>query len=121
MSAFSSLAEMLQELVGKELTSAKCVEDYIQLCFADLRLSVYNYSEVIHENSRRVVPGDPTFEHELLRCIGHTIASVDFVNGDQLILVFNNLITLKVSLQDQDYRGPEALQFEDGSGKFWVA
>ena len=55
------------------------------------------------------------FRHE-----GQVTEIVSVTIGDSVMIGFSGSAILRISLRDDDYLGPEALQFGGGSGPLWV-
>jgi len=116
-----NLASALQTLIGKPLTSAEFVHDYFQLRFPDEYLLAYNHAVLKHANHKTSLTDPTTFFQELSTCVGRLVVQTQALEGEHVTIAFDNSSSLQISLRDEDYRSPEAIQFRDASGLLWVA
>jgi len=64
--------------------------------------------------------GQPGYRDALCKQIGCRVDHTD-VDDQQVSIVFENGATVSISLRDNDYRGPEALEFWlDRKDRIWV-
>ena len=112
------LSEALQDLKGVRLYSVEFVMDYVQLHFGGPTLTAYTHPS-LKVNGRTITWDVPGFKDSLCSLIGVPITEVHIVK-EELRLDFEKDVTLAVSLRDEDYSGPEALQFVSDSGPSWI-
>jgi hypothetical protein len=110
----------MQELVGQELASVEFVQDYVQLHFDGPTISAYTQPSVRLKSSEVLSWGEPGFRDALCAEIASLVRSVE-VRPEQVSIVFETGDQVWISLRDQDYRGPEALQFMIADDRVWVA
>jgi len=114
-----TLAEALEKLVGRELSSVTFVRDYVQLAFDGAGLSAYTTLTFTYDRES-LSSGQPGYRDSLCRQIGCRVARAE-VDNQNVSVVFENGAIVAVSLRDDDYRGPEALQFSlDIKDRTWV-
>lgn len=114
-----TLAEALGRLSGKQLSSVEFVQDYVQLRFDGPCLTAY-IAPVVESEGKRFGSDVPGYRDQLCRRIGSTIVSAAVREGMAASLHFSDGASITISLRDEDYKGPEALQFVDEAGR-WVA
>jgi hypothetical protein len=103
------------ELVGRKPTSVTFVWDYIQFqfdgpCLTAITLPVFRTATSV------LLPGSAGWRDGLCSAIGVEVAS-SRIADDELRIEFVNSSGITVSLADEDYTGPEAINYEalDGS------
>jgi|SRR5579862_2121774 len=104
-----TLAGVLGKLVGRELSSVTFVRDLIQLAFDGAGLNAYTLPTVTC-GSERLTVKQPGYRDCLCEQIGHRVQRTE-VDGQCVSIVFENGPVVSISLRDDDYRGPEALEF----------
>jgi hypothetical protein len=112
------LKAALAELVGRDLTSVEFVLDYIQLHFEKPCLTALNLPSV-RGSGWEVKFGEHGYRDRLCEQIGARVEAVD-ANEVEAILRFADGNAIVISLRDEDYRGPEAINFTNGDGTWWV-
>ena len=90
-----------------------------KLRFDGPTLTAYTRPHLMTEN-KTIFWGDPNYWNVLRALIDVQVENAGVCEGKELRLNFQNGTAIKISLADKDYRGPEALQFENGSGSVWV-
>lgn len=86
---------VLSELIGCTVSKAELVHDYLQMTFSDKStLNVYN---------RYIYDGDVT------GLVGKTLLSIAEQEGELALRFFE--CDLRIGLADEDYSGPEAIEF----------
>ena len=66
---------------------------------------------VVEVNGRRSDPNTTGYRDDLCERIGRSVVSVGMRGNEGVSLRFDDGAMIAVSLRDEDYRGPEALQF----------
>lgn len=91
----------LQRLVGQTVINGEANEGAMGLVLSDAVLAVYN-------------PASGATPSE---CVGSAITSVQLIERESFTLSFSNGKALRISLEDDDYAGPEAfsVRFKDGT------
>jgi hypothetical protein len=115
----SSDSEFLDVLKGSVLASVEFVRDYAQLRFDGPCLTVY-YMPHVQSGGVDLAWGQKGYCDALCACIGHKVEDTK-VTDEEIIVVINQTV-LRIGLLDNEYggRGPEAIMFENESGKIWV-
>lgn len=92
------------------------VRDYIQLRFDGPCLTAYTLPCVVLA-TRKILSGDERYRDSLCERIGVPVLNVEVAKGSDLSIFFEDGAVFKISLRDEDYAGPEAVQLvrEDGS------
>lgn len=113
-----TLANALGELVGHVLSSVEFVEDYVQLRFDGPCLTAYT-APIVTWGSESLSLGQPGYRDALCRQIGCRVERAE-VDDQQVSIVFESGAAVSISLREDDYRGPEALQFSLDADRIWV-
>jgi len=98
---------LLDQIHGEQLSSVEFVQDYFQLRFDGPTINVYNPTSV-KSGDRCVMSGDDQFRNMLCEQITKIVKNVEIVEKDALTIDFKDDSQIKMSLKDEDYRGPEA-------------
>jgi hypothetical protein len=110
----------MRELINHPLSSVEFVQEYVQLRFDGPTLTAYTPPTVGLASSGVLAWAQAGYRDALCDLIGSVVRSVE-VQPDAVRLGFESGSAICVSLKDDDYRGPEALQFSLETGKTWVA
>ena len=113
-----SLAYGLSVLVGRTLSSVEFVQDYLQLRFDGPYLTAYTLP-TITAGPVKLNWAQPGYRDGLCTQIGHQITQAG-IEGEDLLISFDNDAVVGISFREDDYQGPEALEFVSDDGK-WVA
>jgi hypothetical protein len=114
-----TLAEGLGTLVGHALSSVEFVADYVQLWFDGPCLTAYTQPVVTWE-SEGISSGQCGYRDILCAQIGCRVERTE-VDKQRVSIIFESGAVVSISLRDDDYRGPEALQFWlDKKDPIWV-
>ncbi len=107
-----SLADALGKLAGRELSSVTFVRDYIQLAFDGPGMNAYTMPTVTC-GAESFTLGQAGYRDSLCRQIGCRVKRAE-VDERQVSITFESGAVVSISLCDDDYRGPEALEFSLG-------
>jgi len=116
---YPTLSEAIQRIVGKPLLSVNFVEDYVQFVWEGSFFTAYTMPKVVQDGIEYGCER-PEYRDAIYSLEGRVLGSVDVFPGDRVELNFTNSVLVKVSLQDADYVGPEAIQFGGEDGPLWV-
>jgi hypothetical protein len=108
-----SFSNALQFLIGEYLSSVEFVMDYVQLRFSGPCLTVYAIVQRVTKDGLTKTWGEPGYRDALCSIITHTLKQAHVETGQQLSLIFDDGSVWSVSLRDEDYRGPEAIYYND--------
>lgn len=90
-------------LIGKTVEKAETVHDYAQIYFTDGGiLSIYNHFVVLNDKTRG-----------LLALNGLKVTGTGN-NADGFAIFFEQNVAVRVGLSNEDYSGPEAMQYSNG-------
>jgi hypothetical protein len=103
-----TLADALEELIGRQLSSVTFVMDYVQLSFDGPCLTAYTMPTVT-SGSQSFSLGYPGYRDALCARIACRVERT-LVDDQRVSIIFEGA-SISVSLRDEDYLGPEALQF----------
>ncbi|HXN46662.1 MAG TPA: hypothetical protein VN893_08470 [Bryobacteraceae bacterium] len=115
-----TLADAMHELIDRPLASVEFVRDYIQLHFDGPTLTAYTPPTFRSASSEVLAWAQAGYRDALCDLIGSVVHCIE-VQPDAVCLKFEGGSAVCVSLRDDDYRGPEALQFLTEAGQTWVA
>lgn len=108
--------ELQSALVGKQLTGVVFVHDYVQLLFDesepydDVILNIYSKSWITNKNGE-FSSDRAGYRDSLCALIGGSVASLDGSLNEQFSIALDTGNSLTISLQEQDFTGPEAAYF----------
>ena len=114
-----TLADALTQLVGHALSSVEFVADYVQLHFDGPTLTAYT-PPTVNSGAESKVWGESGYRDALCSQIGCRVERIAVDQGQQVSIVFESRATVLISLRDDDYCGPEALQFSLDKDRIWV-
>ena len=120
MDELKTLDEALKQLIGEQLSSVEFVQDYLQLRFDGPCLTVYGRVHHVCSNQNSILWGQPGYRDALCGLIAHQIRKTEVLSDEKISLTFDNEAVWSLSLREDDYCGPEALMYVDGSDKIWV-
>jgi hypothetical protein len=118
--ALQTLAGALRRLEGKPPSSVEFVQDYVQLRFDGPTLSAYNPLSIEVKESI-VKCGDRCYHDFLCAQINHRVEETRVIEDKEVSLRFENGAILRISLREEDCRGPEALEFVSSPDHIWIA
>jgi hypothetical protein len=104
-----TLAEALGKLAGRALSSVEFGTDSVLLCFDGPCMTAYT-PPTFAWGSESLSSGQPGYREGLCKQIGCRVKRSE-VENQRVSIVFESGATVSISLRDDDYRGPEALQF----------
>ena len=114
-------SEDFKELVGNTLSGITFVMDYLQLQFnPPPTLNVYTPISV-QVGTARASFGEAPFANLALSQIGKEVKSVVFSLHDAMTISFVDGSAFVISLKEQDYDGPEAINYFGPGNEFVVA
>ena len=113
--------DYFSRIVGEQLSAVSFVMDYLQLQFDAYFLTVLtSLTVVVDQTSHR--PGDLNYRNTLCERITHKVEHVA-LTGEYLRVGFDDNAVFEISLKEEDYVGPEAINFqfpENGVMQFLV-
>jgi hypothetical protein len=116
-----TLAEALERIVGTSLRSVAFVADYVQFDFDGPGLTAYTLPTV-SLGSEHLKSEQPGYRDALCRRIGSRVERIE-ADDQHVSVIFEGEAAISISLLDEDYTGPEALQFllnQDRPERIWV-
>jgi hypothetical protein len=113
-----TLTDALGELVRHALSSVTFVADYVQLGFDGPGMNAYT-TPIVTCGSESLSLGQPGYRDSLCGQIGCIVERSE-VDDQRVSIVFENGAVISISLRDDDYRGPEALEFSLDKDRIWV-
>lgn len=111
--------EVLQEIVGRQLSSVEFVQDYVQLRFDGPTLTAVT-QPVVEVGGEAFRWNDRGFRDELCARITKKVVSARVLPEDSVRITFGDGAVVKVSLHKDDYRAAEAVKFDVTPATWWV-
>jgi hypothetical protein len=108
----------LQRLKGHRVSSVDFVEDYVQVHFDNACLTAYTLPRITLGDVQ-MEDRSSAYREALYRFEGSELLHANVEVGKEIIMNFSEGC-LNISLRDEDYQGPEALQLKDADGRLWV-
>jgi hypothetical protein len=102
-------------LVGEQLSAVGFVMDYLQLQFDPYLLTVLT-SLVVHAKGQSYRLGDLAYRDALCERIARRVDDVS-LERDRLSIGFDDGAAFDISLKEEDYVGPEAVNFQFPEGE----
>jgi len=116
-----TLAQALENIVGCTLSSVTFVADYVQFAFDGPVLTAYTLP-VVSFGPKHFEPMQPGYRDSLCQQIGCRVERIE-VDDQHVGVILDGAAAISISLLDEDYAGPEALQFllnENRPERIWV-
>ena len=110
--------QVLQAIVGKQLSSVEFVQDYVQLRFDGPTLTAVT-PPTIEIGDGAFLWNEPGFRDEICKRITRKVVAARIVPGDSVQIELDDATIVKVSLKTEDYRAAEAANFRTMS-EWWV-
>lgn len=92
-------------LIGTELKSVCFVEDYLELCFNDSKVTLFAWPHVLLTEFS-VGFGEPEYRNALCAQIGEEVVEASLEEGSALTVEFANAVVLGLSLREEDIDAP---------------
>ena len=99
-------------LVGEELKSVCFVEDFLELCFGDAKVTLYDWPHVLLKEFS-VAYGEPEYRNAVCAQIGEEVAEASLEEGDALTIELQNGVVFGLSLREEDVDGPESGSYSE--------
>ena len=114
-----TLADALEKLVGQDLSSVTFVRDYVQFAFDNGGMNAYT-APTVACGSESLSLGQTGYRDSLCRPIGCRVERT-WVDDQRVSIIFESGVVVSISLREEDYLGPEALEFSlDRKDCIWV-
>jgi hypothetical protein len=114
-----TLCAGLRELIGLQLSSVEFVHDYIQLHFDGPTLTAYTWPTVAKRSSVILSWNQNGYRDAICEQIGCSISEIE-CQPKSLALMFETDAVVRISLSEDAYRGPEAIQLSLSEDRTWV-
>ena len=92
-------------LVGQELKSVCFVEDYLELCFGDAKVTYFAWPHVLLTEFS-VAYGEPEYRNALCAQIGEEVTDAMLEEGSALTIELANGVVFGLSLREEDIDAP---------------
>jgi hypothetical protein len=106
-------------IAGRSLSAVTFVMDYVQLDFHGSGFTLYVWPEVSTATSSYKYQ-QPGYRDALCEQIDKVVTEVSPLTDNDLVIKFQNDVSFRMSLRDEEYVGPELVQFWD-SGRCLIA
>ena len=111
--------ELYQQIVGEQLSGVTFVMDYLQLQFnPPPTINVYT-PLTVRQDGLFFAWGDDQFRNKLCEQITKIVKSVEINDNEFFLIVFEDGSEISISLNPDDYVGPEVLHFW-GRNNLWI-
>jgi hypothetical protein len=121
MTEANTLQPLWDQLVGEDLSGVVFVRDYLQLQFnPPPQVNVYSASVVVSANGATAKSGEEPFTNLIVSLIGRVVSTVRVVDDQFFRIGFADGSSVEISLRPEDYRGPEAVDFQGREGRWAV-
>ena len=110
---------ILQSIVGEQLSSIEFVQDYIQFRFNGPCLTAYT-NPVVNVGETRLEWDDVGYCDALRRCLGRKVLRAEVSSRNEIAIDIEGGARISVSLKLEDYCGVEAALFDNGAGRWMV-
>jgi hypothetical protein len=92
-------------LIGTELKSVCFVEDYLELCFNDSKVTLFAWPHVLLTEFS-VAYGEPEYRNALCAQIGEEVVEASLEEGSALTIELANAVVLGLSLREEEIDAP---------------
>lgn len=92
-------------LIGEELKSVCFVEDYLELCFGDARVTLFAWPHLLLTEFS-VAYGEPEYRNALCAQIGEEVTEASLEEGSALTIELANAVVFGLSLREEDIDAP---------------
>lgn len=99
-------------LVGEELKSVCFIEDFLELCFGDAKVTLYDWPHVLLKEFS-VAYGEPEYRNAVCAQIGEEVIEASLEEGDALTIELANGVVFGLSLREEDVDGPESGSYSE--------
>ena len=92
-------------LIGEELKSVCFVEDYLELCFGEAKVTFFAWPHVLLTEFS-VAYGEPEYRNAVCAQIGEQVAEASLEQGAALTIELQNGVVFGLSLREEDIDAP---------------
>jgi len=92
-------------LIGEELKSVCFVEDYLELCFGEVKVTYFAWPHVLLTEFS-VAYGEPEYRNALCAQIGEEVTEASLEEGTAITIELANSVVLGLSLREEDIDAP---------------
>jgi hypothetical protein len=104
-------------LLGEELKSVCFVEDYLELCFGEAKVTFFAWPHVLLTEFS-VAYGEPEYRNAVCAQIGEQVAEASLEEGGALTIELQNGVVFGLSLREEDIDAPVSGNYsETGSAE----
>ena len=104
------MANISCKIIGKKVIRARQVHDYYQLLFDD--------GSVLNILNNFIVSGN--MEYNITQFIGSVVTSINNTGCPAIEIRFSDGKWIRIGISENDYNGPEAMEYIDNNGIFTV-
>jgi hypothetical protein len=99
-------------LIGEELKSVCFVEDFLELCFGDAKVSLHMWPYVLLTDFS-VAHGEPEYRNALCAQIGEEVVEASLEESSVLTIELANGVVFGLSLREEDVDAPVAGSYSE--------
>jgi hypothetical protein len=92
-------------LIGEEVKSVCFVEDYLELCFGDVKVTLFAWPHVLLTEFS-VAYGEPEYRNAVCAQIGEEVAEASLEEGSALTIELQNGVVFGLSLREEEIDAP---------------
>ena len=92
-------------LIGEELKAVCFVEDYLELCFGEVKVMLYAWPHLLLTEFS-VAYGEPEYRNALCAQIGEEVVEASIEEGSALTIELANAVVFGLSLREEDIDAP---------------
>ncbi len=92
-------------LIGEEVKSVCFIEDYLELCFGDAKVTLYAWPHLLLPEFS-VAYGEPEYRNALCAQIGEEVTEASLEEGSALTIELANAAVFGLSLREEDIDVP---------------
>ena len=92
-------------LVGEDLKSVCFVEDFLELCFGEKKVTLFAWPHVLLPDFS-VAYGEPEYRNAVCAQIGEEVTEASLEEGSALTIELGNGVVFGVSLREEDIDAP---------------
>lgn len=111
----------LNSIVGEQLSAVVFVQDYVQLQFGGPALTLTAFTlPKVKVGDTEVEYGKSGYRDALCSCISKIVSNAFAIEGEEIGVEFEDGSVITISLEAEDYRGPEAAMFSNSNNELSV-
>lgn len=111
--------QILQLIIGEQLSSVEFVQDYIQFKFDGPVLTAISHP-IVKVNDKFYSWNEPDYRDEICKRISIKVVKASICPDESVKVYFDDDSIIEISIRVEDYRAAEAVKFDYDTSKWWV-